>query len=933
MLNKCAKPRHLGTVSALALIAAGCLISSPAAACEATASGTTQITSVDVGCFLNTSGLTAPFATSIVTVGPGDPAAYAGDGGDTITINGETISATGVEVVPVTTPFGGRTLTQSAGSIQTLGGADRFTFIRGEIGSPTGRVDVDLGDGNDAFTIGGSGTDAILYGAVIGGAGNDEITVDTGGTVIFGIDAGAGDDNVHVLGGTIGAVDAPATVALGPGNNTFTMSGGTIYGSVLGGPDRDTFEVSGNALITGVAGVSAAIETGGGSNNSVRILGGTIGTDPSVMAVFLEGTANTLQMTGGTVNGNIVGQGGGNTYTIGGGTINGSLFAGSGNDQIAISGGVINGDVEGDNGIDVITISGGSISGNVTGETIRLYGGTIGGNLTGIGPDTLVINDSLSPNPISLTNGVVFSGTSANAFITNTDLARGGSSFQVFSGFDNVQANASTLGFSTGAIGIDALTLLNGSTLFINGNVIMPSGTVNVTNSTISMINGVTGDVLTLGGITLNNATLGFDVNQQTLQADHIVAGAFSAAGTNTILVNLLGTPQFSQATDIPIIITNSPIVGNFVIAGASSIVIPGAPGAPGTVFVYQLVFGPGGDLLLRATPIGAQFALAPQNAIDVATVDTALDALDGINNDAIMYNLGLINGVQASALTDTLTVFASGQLAHTEHSGFDISSGGLTGVGPSFGVHEFSAAVNLDFNAAKAFELDQQYGLNFGVFGGYAQADVDNGGFQSFTDSGSSTNRSGMFGSYGLFRQNANYALVSALAFIGSTDTTNDLLGTTGEYDTQGYAATASVGHIFVLNERLRFDMRGGLLGVTFTGGDYVDSGGTQFGESRISFGAVKLEPGIYADYRLENSMTFSPYVRTELQQRFGYTNKASIDGVRVDFEDADFSAALYGGFNLKMSERSTLSTEIRGKWSSDSTTLAGKLGLKVAF
>ena len=189
------------------------------------------------------------------------------------------------------------------------------------------------------------------------------------------------------------------------------------------------------------------------------------------------------------------------------------------------------------------------------------------------------------------------------------------------------------------------------------------------------------------------------------------------------------------------------------------------------------------------------------------------------------------------------------------------------------------------------------------------------------------------MFGGYGLFRQGFNYALVSAIAFIGESDITNDILGTTGDYDTQGYAVTGSLGHIFVLGERLRFDLRGGLLGVTFTGADYTDSGGNQFGESRISFGAVKFEPGIYADYQLDNGMVISPYARADLQQRFGYNNEASIDTVEMEFDDADFSAAMSGGFNLKMTERATLSSEIRGKWSTDSTTLAGKLGLKIAF
>ena len=171
------------------------------------------------------------------------------------------------------------------------------------------------------------------------------------------------------------------------------------------------------------------------------------------------------------------------------------------------------------------------------------------------------------------------------------------------------------------------------------------------------------------------------------------------------------------------------------------------------------------------------------------------------------------------------------------------------------------------------------------------------------------------------------------ATTFIGETDVFNGVLNTTGSYDTEGYAVTGSVGHIFVLDNDLRFDLRGGLLGVTFTGSDYVDSGGNQFGETEISFGAIKFEPGIYKDMQLDNGMVFSPYARADLQQRFGYENTSSIDGVEIDFDDADFSAALSTGFNLKMTQTATMSGEVRGKLSADSATLAGKLGLKVQF
>ena len=123
--------------------------------------------------------------------------------------------------------------TGTSSNILTLGGDDLFDLQRGEIGAAGSRIDVNLGAGNDDFEAGGlvegeSGffvPDAILHGAVLGGTGDDEFTVDVGGTVVFGVDAGDGADEVNLLGGTIGTVDTLANVDLGDGDDRFTVGG------------------------------------------------------------------------------------------------------------------------------------------------------------------------------------------------------------------------------------------------------------------------------------------------------------------------------------------------------------------------------------------------------------------------------------------------------------------------------------------------------------------------------------------------------------------------------------------------------------------------------------------------------------------------------------------------------------------------------------
>jgi outer membrane autotransporter protein len=753
------------------------------------------------------------------------------------------------------------------------------------------------GDGADTFTMTGG---SILVGAPGTTLVDGSSPLDPGVSVI---DMGLGNDVVIISGGQIGTAADPIDIELDSGvglsRDTFRMSGGTLSGSVFGLGGGNFYDVSGGTILGSIfAGSQDDTVTISGS---VHIHGDfAIGTD----SVGLEA--------------------GNDRFTMTGGTLDGSVSGGDGNDVMSISGGTINSFVVGNNGTDQVIVSGGTINGDIDAERVVLTGGTINGDVSGISHHTLIINDAASAVPLVLRNGIVFSGGDGVASITNSDLAAGGTRTQGFTGFTNVTLDNSTLGFATGAIGINALLLQNGSTLFVRGAVAMPASAVALLNSTVTLVNGAAGDVFFVGGLALTNSQLALDVDQRNVTADRIIAGALTGTGTNVVNINLIGAPLFTGQTTIPVI--TGPITGTFVAAGL--------PGTQATLFTYQALQNAAG-LAVVITPGNIGPAAAVQDATDVSTIETALDALDGINKDALDYDMGLGNGNGGKLvqLSDTFGVFASGQFAHTEHDGFEISANGFTAPGPSFGANDFSAAISLDFNLAKTLDIEDKYGLNLGLFGGYASTDVTLDDFNGFTDTGEGTNHSGMFGGYGLFRKEFTYALVSATAFLGNTDIGNGVLGTTASYDTTGYAVTGSVGHIFMLGEKTRFDLRGGVIGVSFDGDDFGDSNGNQLGGSHISFGALKFEPGIYTDRQLDNGMTFSPYLRGELQQRFGYENTASISGLPINFDDADFSAALSTGFNLKMSKTATMSGEVRGKLSSDSATVGGKLGLKIAF
>src|SRR5690606_33689802 len=238
------------------------------------------------------------------------------------------------------------------------------------------------------------------------------------------------------------------------GGNSYDVSGGTIGGSIFAGSQDDVVVISGSALIQGT------------------------NADPD--AVGLEDGNDRFEMSGGR--------------------INGAVSGGAGDDVFSISDGTITGFVSGNAGGDEISVSGGTIQGDIIAETVHLSGGTIGGDISGLSGNTLVIDDTLSPDALNLRDGVVFSGTDAVGIVNDTDLAAGGTKTQNFTGFTSVTAQNSTLGFAPGSVNqIGLLTLEAGSTLFAQGPARL-TGTLSVTNSTISLIDGAADDVLTLGG-------------------------------------------------------------------------------------------------------------------------------------------------------------------------------------------------------------------------------------------------------------------------------------------------------------------------------------------------------------------------------------------------------------------------------------------------
>ena len=254
---------------------------------------------------------------------------------------------------------GGNTLVNTAtGVIQAPGtavggtgnGALRFTNEGRVIGN------VLFAGGDDVLDLGGR-----IEGAVRQGGGNDIVLLRAGSVITGTLAQDAGDDRLDVQGGSVGgavtqclgddtAVLAAGTLASldqGEGADSLTVSGGSVTGTVQQGSGMDTFLMTGGTL-------GALLQ--GDNYDYFRMTGGRI------VGAFDDG--DYAEMTGGRI-GRVNMKLDNNVFDMSGGTIDGNLVAGFGNDRIVLSDGYIGGNISVSGGNDSVDISGGTVRGEV----------------------------------------------------------------------------------------------------------------------------------------------------------------------------------------------------------------------------------------------------------------------------------------------------------------------------------------------------------------------------------------------------------------------------------------------------------------------------------------------------------------------------------------------------------------------------------------
>lgn len=357
------------------------------------------------------------------------------------------VTDTGSVAATNTTISNGATLELADGGVYSgTAGNDTFTVAGTVIstGAPnTGRID--LGDGNDTFTIqdgadlsglapepvsGGAGTDtfvADLAGtATLGGAVDFEtLTKTNAGTLIVAGPASSSFSTVNVLGGTldVGASGSltgvqNATVASGATLNiagTFGFTNGadnfTVGGTVTGasGIDMldgdDTFTIQDGADLSGLAG---PVDGGAGNDTFVSDIAGTAtlggavnfetlnktGIGTLVVAGPAASAFTAVNVAGGTldigVNGAIDGV---ITGTVANGTtlnVDGRYTGSAGNDTLTVAGAVSGGgDIDLGSGDDILTLNDGADLGGLSGA---LDGGAHGSG------DRVVLNNAGAMN-------------------------------------------------------------------------------------------------------------------------------------------------------------------------------------------------------------------------------------------------------------------------------------------------------------------------------------------------------------------------------------------------------------------------------------------------------------------------------------------------------------------------------------------------------
>ena len=502
--------------------------------------------------------------------------------------NGDQILDGNGDPIPVSTGGSGNVTVTTAGTVTgdaILGlGDDTFNLVGGSYDGDIYGDDAlaSANDGNDTFNWTGGTWNSSFYGQ----NGSDTATIDT--------DAVAYDPNHHILDGGDDASSADGWV------DTLNMLGATVD---LNGATTLNWEVinfSDNATVslTDVVGETVNVAAGG----STTITGASEFVD--VVGSALD---DTIAITGdATITGDVTGGDGNDAITIDStGGVGGDVLAGAGDDTVTLADSSVGGNVDGGDGTDALTADASSIGGDVTGfENIDGTMLAIGGDVVGTdADDTISLTDSTvagsidagaGDDAVTLANtdvtGDVLGGDGDDAF-TVTDSSIGGN-LDGGAGENTLAIEDSTVG---GAIlNFADLSIGAGGTLSVTGDPLVLTGDLS-NNGTLTMVDGMTDDLVAVGGNYSGNGILAIDANLDTGASDQMIIVGDVTGGTTTVNVNDTGSGVgFLTTGDGIQIIT----VGGTAAPGSFVLGSPSQVGA----FDYSVGQGANGSFFIQST-------------------------------------------------------------------------------------------------------------------------------------------------------------------------------------------------------------------------------------------------------------------------------------------------------------------------------------------
>jgi len=401
----------------------------------------------------------------------------------------------------------GNTLTNN-GTITVSGAGSSGIRVDGVAGSSNTVV-------NDGSIISQAGIGVLFNGS----AGSTLVNRGTISGANGGVTSGAGNDRIEMLGGSIGGA-----VAQGAGDDTLIISAGQLP-TVNQGDGADRFEISDTGLVTGTVqqggGIDTFLMSGGqiaallqGDNLDVFTMSGG-----RIVGAFEDGDRAT--MTGGRI-GRVDMKLDDNVFDMSGGTIDGNLVTGFGNDTIRLSNGYIGGNISVSGGNDSITVTGGTVRGEVRVSTGNDTFDWIGGG---------VIHGAID---LSEGNDTARLGNLNQSHLGATPSLSGGN------GVDSLSFSNVTSGGVARFGNWETINAGNDTELTFDGNLVLGdaasgTGTLNVDASSTSFAgNGANASIVAFGAGQLASV----------LNAGRIdlTNGAASAADTFTIVGNYVGS-------------------------------------------------------------------------------------------------------------------------------------------------------------------------------------------------------------------------------------------------------------------------------------------------------------------------------------------------------------------------------------------------------